>query len=489
MMGVDKRLIVAVCILTFDILLLVTAWSFSGVDLTDDVKVFVGAGKQATLDTTHGFMTSIDSSWELKPLGNRVLYYFVVIAAGAFHTNPDICLKMLALSALVVIALLFAIEVTRRFPGVEPADADFAFAFVSIAMLTVANLFFMQAEWWAVLLSFAVLWMLLTKKYALVGIAGLLSVWIIFMKLSTLMLIPSIFAAYILLEGVIHRETIIAYATGFLAGLAFVATWLVYLPHAVPDMFLSIQLARATKGIDIQTVDGLNYLLFYTINNILNAPVIGIGLVALMILFILLVVMRINKGEEVIAYCVKTLIILFFLWGAPLASILAQNEFFSYHYTILVFPAVITVLVTIGNATMPLRLEGATAAIVAIFAIWFMMNSLWSPLYAQQDAFWKGTANDSELFQERYDLSGEILYLDISSATYYLDAKSACRMVGSLPIERKLTWTTEYAENLACIENYQGTYAVAKHGSGMPSLLPNYTKIEEGTSWDLYARN
>jgi hypothetical protein len=113
---------------------------------------------------------------------------------------------------------------------------------------------------------------------------------------------------------------------------------------------------------------------------------------------------------------------------------------------------------------------------------------MWSETYSQQERFWDKTMSDNVTFQENYDLTGELLYLDIPSATYYLDGKSACRMVGSLPIERKLTWTNEYAENMKCIQNYQGNYVIAKHGSGMPVLLSNYTKIEEGTAWDIYAR-
>lgn len=473
-----------------DVLLVVAAYSFSSVELTDDVKVFIGSGKQANLDTIHGFMTSIDESWELKPLGNRMLYYFVVATAGFIRVvDPGDLLKLFALVFLLVISSVLAIEVTRRFPGgMEPSDVDSAMCLILISMLAMANLFFMQAEWWAVLLSFAVLWMLLTNKPALIGIAGLVSVWILFMKLSTLLLIPSIFAAYLLLTGVIYREMIIAYVTGFVMAFIFAVAWLVYLPHAVPDMILSIQLARAAKGIDIQTADGLNYLLFYTIDNFPNAPIIGIGVVACLILLVLLVVMYINH-REVTKHSFRTLVILVLMWAFPLASILAQNEFFAYHYTILVFPAVITTLAVIGNVPMPSRQWVIPSIIVVIFAIWFVTNSMWSSSYAQQDSFWKGTENDSRILQEKYDLSGEVLYLDIPSATYYLDARSACRMVGSLPIERKLVWTDEYSENLACVQGYQGNYVVAKHGSGMPSLLPNHTKIEEGTSWDLYAKN
>ena len=486
--GMDRRFVVPFCLVLIYVMLTAVAYSFISVETTDDVKVFIGAGKQAVLDPSPGPMTKIDNSWELKPIGNKALYFAIATVAPMIYLTEEALLKFFALFALCVVAFIFAVEASRRFPETTAIDIDTTFAFVVVPMLALSNIFLMQAEWWAVLLSFGVLWALLTKSHTLIGLAGLLSVWIIFLKMSTLALIPAIFAAYFLINGIIYREVIIAYVIGFIVGLWMAIGWLFYLPHAIPDMLLSVQLAHASKGVDIPLADGINYLLFYTIDGVPDAPVVGFGIAALLILVILLLVIWMKQGKPMSEYSIRTVAILVILWGMPLASILAQKEFFSYHYAILLFPAVITVITTVGNAMQPVRTLSSVAILGGIVIIWFFIGSMWSPMYAQQDAFWKGTENDSKIFQEKYDLSGEILYLDIASATYYLDTKSACRMVGSLPIDRNLTWTSEYAENLACVKNYQGTYAIAKHGSGMPSLLPNYSRIEEGTAWDLYTR-
>lgn len=487
----DKRHVAIVCIAIMYVMIATAMYSFMGVELTDDVKVFIGAGKQALTISPHGgFMTNVDEAWELKPLGNRLLYYSIVLVTTALEVPTDIWLKIAALSSLAIAAFALSIETTRRLPEHAPIDVDIVFAVVILSMLTLANLFFMQAEWWAVLFSFAVLWMLLSRSPALMGFAGLLSIGIISLKLSTLLLIPSIFAAYVLLEGGnAYRKMAISYGVGFSAGLLCAMGWLIYLPHAIQDMILSVQLAHAAKGVDISTFEGMNYLIFYVFDNIPNAPAVWLGIIALLIVIVFVLVIWIRQGAPVSECSIRTVSVLTVLWGFPLVSILIQKEFFSYHYMVLIFPAVITLVLLIGNIRAPTKVIFATSAISIVFLIWLVMNSLWSPLYAQQDAFWKGTVNDSKNFQERYDLTGEILYLDIPSATYYLNATSACRMIGSLPIERKLTWTAEYTENLACVQKYQGRYMVSKHGSGMPSLLPNYTKIEEGTSWDLYVRN
>lgn len=475
--------------------------SFVSVDLTDDVKVFLGAAKHANVlaQETHNPLYGLGESWELKPAGNRVLY-FAVVALGNLSGIPlDILLKLVAMCTLVVTASIFSFETAIKIFRGSLLDADVVFGLVILSMLLVVNLFFMQAEWWAVILSFLVLSMLMFsarhESYGMAGAAGFVSVFIVLLKMSTLALIPAVFAAYILLnEGWVRREIIVSWIIGFVSGCVSAAIWMVFLiPHGIQDMILSVQLAHAAKGVQIPLADGINYLVYYSVNHSLLAPITMFGMASLLCLLSLLLI--IWKYDENLLYnrAEKSAVLLAALWGAPLLSILAQNEFFSYHYVVMIFPAVITIIVLFKEATtQTMRVSGVTISLAVVFCAWVLIGSMWSAQYAQQDEFWKGTEADSLHFQEKYDLTGEVLYLDIASAAYYLDARPACRMVGSLPVERGLLGSDEYWDTVNCIRSYQGKYAIAKHsegGSGLPSLIrTNFTRVEEGVSWDVYQR-
>jgi len=485
-----KKYLPFVFIFLLYVIIGISIYSFAEVELTDDAKVFIGAGKQAIMDAPiSGLLHAVDNSWELKPIANRMIYYFVASWSEIFGWGEDLILKIVALLLLWVILIGFCNYATEKYYDKNPIDSDMVAGIIFIGMLTLSNLFFFQAEWWAVMLSFMVMWLLLTEMPTLQGLAGILSVVIIFLKLSTLLLIPTIFIAFIIIKGFPSRDDLVAYGAGLAGGGCFALAWILYLPNMLPDMLLSVQLAHAAKGVDIPPFDGVNYLFHYLFVNVWNAPIIGIGIVAALCIVAIRISFMMNF-RDMVSIDLDKIFLLAALWIFPLASILIQKEFFSYHYTIMIFPAVITVIEFLRYFwLLQDRLYLVIAIVVVIFAVWFVGNSLWSDSYSSQDAFWSRTASDNATFNEKYDLSGELLYLDIPSATYYLDAKSACRMIGSLPIERKLVTTREYSENLACIQGYQGSYVIAKHGSGMPALLPNYTKIEEGIAWDVYARN
>ena len=481
------------------------AWSFINLPLTDDVRVFIGNANQASL-TVQPFPINIDTAWELKPLGNRALWYSLTKIQELISTivGGTCSIQIISLIAAAFISALLMIQLIRKMKG----NPDLVFVVLVLALIAPFNLYLMQAEWWAVLISYLILMLLLEETPTSMAIAGIISIFLAFIKLSTILLIPTIFITYLLIAGYSRKEMFrntIPFLAGLATGSLLALSWLVYLPNAIPDMLFSMNVAHASRGVSMSFFDSIIYLIYYGFEQILSFPILAAGVVSGLVVTCICIMMWINAKEDRGEATIHTGLFIL-LWLFPIASILIQGEFFDYHYMILALPCVVSIIL-LGNLISDTS-RGALyfVVIISITAFWILHCSIWSDNYPSQEAFWNKIDSDASLLEEKYHMDDQpsILYLTTADAPYWFDSPSACRQVGSLPIMYNMTDTQEYADTLSCIEKYQGEYIIALHetgstlpvmngakiAAGMPGkYLPNYTKIENMTVWDVYRMN
>jgi hypothetical protein len=487
--------------------------SFYQMPFTDDVRVFIGAAHQADLNRLP-FPWNIDAAWELKPLGNRLIYYTLVrftevVGQWLSDAPSEMLIKAAALSSVFIVSMLLARAAKDR--GVR--DSSIIFFIVFISLVTPYNLFLLQTEWWAVLLSFLVLWMLQQDSIEYAIIAGILSVFIAAIKLSTLLLIPSIFIAYLLML-IPDRDTIIDNVKGYIAGIIVgglsASAWGLYLPNVVPDMLFSINIAHVCRGgIGFSFSEGIAYLASYMVEQIYWLPILFAGVVTTLLLLIFGIVFLCQPGAE--KFKVVSIIgLLGLLWLFPLISVFIQLEFFSYHYMVLAFPAVVSIMILLEapNVVIPSKFMSIVHIFIigSVVVFWLLSCSIWSPNFPAQHSFWARADDSANILELKYNLSTQpkLLYLTNADAPYWFHVRSACRYVGSLPILYNMTGVKEYNEDILCIQNYDGEFAIATHeiGNTIPQIawqkrsdempgkfLPNYTKVESLSPWDVYRRS
>ena len=117
--------------------------------------------------------------------------------------------------------------------------------------------------------------------------------------------------------------------------------------------------------------------------------------------------------------------------------------------------------------------------------------------------FWGGKEQNAHDAETAFALSGqpELLYLDPGDAPYFFKAKSACRYLCSLPVQRdspdwNISTLDAYKQDYNCIMNYTGDYIVSDYKWFNASYHPEiknkidseYTKVWN-RSWDVYKRN
>ena len=502
-MSIRDRFTLIAFILATLLIPLAAIFSFAVIPLTDDVRVFIGAAHQADLNGL-SFPENVDASWELKPLGNKLLWFCLTKLTDLVAPWNKYSVQ----TGSLLFALLLTIPFMNSVAKYTKGNKDLIYVVILFSVITPFNLFLLQSEWWAVLVSFYVLAYLLIGDHhpGFMAFAGLLSVFIVSLKMSTLFLVPAVVIAYLLIAGYTKKTPmdLVPYFAGFGIGSILGAVLLLRLPNSIPDMLYSISVAHASRGVSFSFVDGVAYFINYTFEQVFALPVLAVGIVSALIIFCVCIMLWINAEDKKEPTIHAMLFI--FLWLFPVISIFIQGEFFPYHYMVLAFPAVISILL-LGNLVPDhLRNWFYLSAIGIITVFWLLHCSVWSPNYPAQQAFWDKIDADYKMVEDKYHISSQptLLYLTNQNSPYWWNVPSACRQIGSLPVLYNMTGTKEYDETVHCIENYRGNYVIAVHDMGntippvvgakiaseMPGkYLPNYTRIESLTNWDIYRRN
>ena len=297
--------------------------------LNNDIHIYMGT--EYIADHFYPLPAGWDLAWEIKPMGNRILNWWLYKIATIFTQMSNyqafsIIVKTVALIVVVLIAYYFASVV----------NMEYGFPLTVLAFLAIGNISALQPEWWASLFGLLAIAFLLQDNEDLHFLVGYLFIVIALLKGITLFLfIPVLCAVFLLKKDArIYWWEIIAGALS--AGTAFLLCCLFFWPHAIPDMLATAQIAHVGMA-PWWTVLGMGVLLL--IPDTAQMPVVLAGL-----LFAGLYLLEKRTTRE------ATLLITMF--AIPLGLVFVQSELMIYHYFLLTIPALVTFVLWSGQLTI-----------------------------------------------------------------------------------------------------------------------------------------
>ena len=468
--------------------------SFCITPLTNDTRIFIGAA--AIADRFYPLPYGWDAAYEVKPIGNRILnwiFYKVADSVIPFISNNYFWFGVIIKICALVILIGCCWYVSRRICK----DNVYTFPLLILAFVCQANFGIMMAEWFAVLFSLVTTALLLEENKNWSILAGVLIVGIALLKgITSLMVIPVICAIYLLGRSVKWRCA----ATGFIISSAtFLILCATFWPYQLLDIFLSGKVAHVGH-FTFTTL--LSY--FWITQTSMSLPVFLITYIPIVACGfpILLIVSTIYLSRNDYA----RLALLAIMWLIPAMIVIIQSEFIGYHYLVLAFPAVITILLFMQ---MRPKYKWVIPAIIGfLVATLIVFNCFFGSYSLYEYSFWASKERNADIINDRFDLNNqsELLYLDPGDAPYYFHANSSCRYITPMPVQRNdpqrwnLTAWPQYSDNRDCILKYQGEYILTDVSNGSlfsysffrdpdiaAMIANNYTKVSSA-SWEVFRK-
>ena len=329
-----------------------TAVSFVLTPLTNDTRIFLGAA--AIADTYYQLPYGLDAAYEVKPIGNRILNWFlykvadfVVPFASNHYTEFGYFVKLTALVILIVCCWYVSSRV----------KTPYVFPLMFIGFACGGNFGLLMSEWFAAMFSLVAVALLLEENRGWWQvIAGMLCVGIALLKsITVLMVIPVVCIVYLLGGEIDWKKFIGGYIA---AGAAFLIACRTIWPYSLGDMLMSRLVAHV--GMYDYTTMLTWFWLTQDRTNLLQvilayAPIIVAGFVAV----VYLLFSSYARGDR------KTAVLLSLLWLAPAAIVFIQSEYIIYHYLVFIPSALVSILLIINSAKYPMK----TVAIVLILVM------------------------------------------------------------------------------------------------------------------------
>ena len=447
-----------------------------------DVKTFFGA---AFLTDAMG---GIDQAWEIKPPGNRVLFYLLSKLPGTGLDFQIIVKVVCGIFALVII-YYFSKSISERI------KTDFAFVFILsfLAIFAASDYMILQPEWSSALIVMLMTALLLSDKYYLTILSGFLCLPLLLLKGITIILILIVFGIVHLLTNRELSEDILFFVGAFIGAICFFGLELTIFPNMISDMFLSVVLSHVTMfGPLFRAETALVTIMLV----VFFAPIIIIGgLLFFNILFF--------EREKL------SLINLFWfsvMWAATCIIVVIQSEPFMYIAYPLIIPSIITICYY--GKILKMKKGFFYSVIIAILIMWACFVAGWGgTVHFSKAQYWENHDAEAKMLNSRFNLTSQptLLYLDPSYASWYFKAPSASRYITPLPIQRDASdWNIEglkeYQQNLKDILNYSGEYIVSGNGWFFENITADKERILEklntsyelqysSDSWNVYHKN
>jgi hypothetical protein len=463
--------------------------SFILTDLTNDTRIFIGA--DAIADNFYSLPYGWDAAYEVKPIGNRIINWILYKVANTFvpfvsnhYTEFGWVVKATAL--IILIVCCYYVSRKMVFP--------YAFPFLFLSFVCMANFGILMSEWFAVLFSLVAIALCMEFEPEHTFVAGALCIGIALLKSITgLMVIPIICAVYLLHKRFAWKDFIEGY---LLAGVAFLIMCATVWPFSIGDMLMSSKIAHVGMY-GYQTL--FAWFWFTQAQSIfplimwVYLPIVIIGCVCAG--YVLVKGLIKSEYQKMGVFCL--------MWLVPITIVFVQSEFIVYHYLLMALPAIVTMVML---AKKPWVIPSTITLMLISF---ITINSVFGSFTAYEYTFWhQKETNADAIMANVTDLMQQpsLLYLDPGDAPYYFHANSSCHYITPMPVERNkpgwdLTYLPQYKETYNCIVGYQGKYIISDlkdksqyFGAGilnnktiMDMIERNYTRVES-QSWDVYKK-
>lgn len=450
--------------------------------LTNDARIYLGVEHIAATYYSP-FPQSVDLAWEVKPIANRmmnyILYQIVNSVIPFINTNHfwfELGIKFVA----AIITLIVCWYFTRQFK-----DIPYIFPLTVCAFFTPLNFSILQAEYWGVVFAMLAIALLLTDKPHNRFIAGIVMVVVFLFKgITGALIVPVLCAVWIFKQDKIIEKLKVFFPGYFVGFILFYLATLTWWPNQIPDMIISARIAHVGFW-DFETL--LVNAVYMFLVSYVYIPIILVGVVAGIAIYY----------RTIESHITKDILIFSALWSSCFAIIFIQQEFFMYHYIVLLIPSMISIIMLVDRVK-----SAPLLAVLSMFFIFLFMSSYWGAGMAYEKAFWGNKQGYAiEAFETIPDLKDQhtVLYLDPGDAPFYFFANSSCRYVAPLVVQRNidkwdLTMYPQYWEEYNCIMNYDGNYIITDNNGwfGIQSLeRPNISRstmiwltMGTATTWD-----
>jgi hypothetical protein len=447
---------------------------------TGDVRIYLGTGMITDM------MGGLDAAWEIKPPGNRLLFYVLSKFPG-----DSFQFQILTKAAVAVITICIIYYFAKQLSENTTISFDKIFLITFISIFAVSDYFLFETEWFATILVLLMIGLYLSKDPVLWFIAGFLCLPLLLLKGITVVLIGIVIASVCLFtkrEGILSGLT---FVEGGLLGIAALPLLqFLYFPHLLSDFILSSALSHASQMDLIQRC--INWINF-GMTTYWYAPVVAIGIAFLFAIYY----------YDCLQHP-KRFLWLLFAWVCAGSIAFIQGEFFWYHFTPLIIPAILTIVYFMELDTGWKYTFYVTVALLV--GMWIFYAAGWGfALAGFHNTYWDGRDSEASDLNLKYNLSGQpsLLYLDPGDAVWYFHAKSASRYTCPLPVQRdSLNWSMssylDYKENYADIVGYNGKYIVSSDKWFFQNMTQDkqrirdkidldYVKVDNGT-WEIYER-
>ena len=463
--------------------------------LTNDVRIFYGV---EYLDWKYlpNFPSNILGFWEIKPVFNHVVNYFLVVITNFFIPFSNHFAQEILIKTICVVAAIFACWIFSK----NILKIKYSFLLCFVGLFASLNLNIGQAEFWGILIMMIACALFVDERAWLHYIAGALFIPVILMKGTTTALVVSGVCIVLIFAGTIDwKRGLIGFIT---TGLFLLTLDLTIWQTMLSDIYLAPILSHVGEynwfgQIYVTAVATIISMSIYI-------PCIGLGIV--------------YGGIWLKNHIHDSRIWLFILmYAIPLATLIFQSESFAYQY-LLLWPAAIVSLVLYERDTPKERpgkkLKRENLVAVTIVILFMMWCFLYSPIgkygteeKAMNNYFW----NESNQINQQFDFGNQsVLYLDTGSGPYYFGANSSCRYPAPLILQRAnpgrlvVSNLSQYWDEYNCVMNYNGKYIVADGPLGVSDgwfgtdtiekqrvvekIKNKYTSVHSG-GWELYMKN
>lgn len=464
-------------------------YSYLKVVFNDDTHIFFGVARLA--DTMGSFPSNVDMGWSTHPVGLRSVYYLLYKLTEPLYGNEfalQITSKALVGVVVILVAYYFAKQVKQKLPVL---NVYAVFLITALSFFTLHIMFLMEAEFFACILTVLAIALLLSDSRKANILAGGVMVAVILMKIVTVVYIPVIIAAWILITGYYKSEKLFNCFFGFeVASAAFVVACLLWFKNVVPDTLMMLSL-HDPSGHGMAT--RMYMMVIQSLGVSWFIPILLAGVVTGVIVFYDLI-----KYSNRFHQCLFII-----MWISPLSLVFIQSEFFLYHYMGLIIPSVVSILIFM-TVNYPKHQELLFTLITVFTILIFGITcSIWQDSH---EHIWDKHISDAKIIENQFNISKQpsVLYLDTGITAYYLGAPSACRYTYPLIIRRgyglNLNNTSAYVSAKGCIMNYTGDYLVSLNGDVSDpeinaKIATEYKKVYNGTRWgttastgDIYRR-
>lgn len=442
-------------------------------EFSNDARTYQGVARLT--DYFGAFPSNIDLAYESKPIANRMLNYILYKLSSLFTTfgtpEYEIVVKIISMICVLVICYYFSTKIKGKY----------IFLLSSLAFLTPLNFTLLVPDWWSPLFGLLSLSLFLTNTPRNHYLAGMIITIICLLKGPTIILVIPIVCALYLLQKEDLTQVLIR---GFISSTLFLLIILLcgFFVNIIPDMLILGKYGHLGYYNIQEIVLGFTQILVPTF---LFIPIIISGFVSGIFLYYNFI-----KTKKI-----NNLIIFIIMWISTIFYICIQNMFFPYHYMMLVFPSIISIVLLSDKRIKQI-------SIIIVISVFIIMSLLGIIMNIEE-----GTGNITtykNIISNYTDIPYQesILYLDSGSAPYYFKINSSCRFIQSLPFQMNTrTWditdTDQYQENFNCIMNYQNKYIIMdeiwfnQHTNDssivMSKINEDYTLVSN-EEWDVYKR-